>query len=752
MKTGEQHRWEVSYREGSFHRGNSPVFLRAAEYQYYRDRAENWQERIRQIQESDANAITFYIPWRHHMPDPSVDRPDFSGDQKKNRDLPRFIHLIEDAGLLAIAKPGPFVHSELNIGGLPDWVSPSGGAETGEAMQRWDGSPLIWEYDRSILPAPYAEPFLDHARRWLAAVAEVLRPFTAPRGPLVAIQINDETLYCASNAPPWMMGYESSTLNRYRGETGEPLIDRWLAGGAPQTALSWDFPDEAPDREELENRIAWGRYQGWIRGDTYRLYREALGLELPYLSNYAGMTPPIEENVPQRDAVTLHETTSPFAPLAPRYADWWIAHNPIEVDREIYHYGFISWLGVTPYNISDPRTVDANHPVVPNTVFSRYINTATRGRGINMEENWGFATLYHPYSQYPFVPIFQTLVSIAGGATGFVVFCAVSHDYWDETLDSTTKKQHPHFPSAAPIGPDGELREMYHSMRHLNRWFAEHGDSLVGSLRQEDLCFGVYQRYSAIASWCERWPAMDIPPLQGHLGLETLSNSAQEVGYVPAWIGLDGQQRIDPVVHPRLVVILWRMMDPTVQRLLSSYVDEGGQLYWIGEIPGQDWDGRPCTILNDCISRNGARATRLTRMVTDPDATPQEVAAELIRAGLPARYPVEPGGRILTFQGTTNDGSPEQFIFFFTYDQHTDHRFLIGETTISVDAGGKCCGVLRLESGVLVDWYIKGTNEVENTSAVVTVGSAGLTRTFAGDCWSTAEAGNLSPVLGLHTE
>lgn len=747
MKSESQTARWVTYREGAFHIDHRPVFLRAAEYQYYRDRTENWSKRIQQIRDAGVNAITFYVPWRHHMPDARMERPDFSGMERKNRDLPLFIGMLDDAGVMAIAKPGPFVHSELNIGGLPDWVSPSYAPDI-QPMLRWDGTPLTWEYDRTILPAPYAEPFLSHSLNWLREVAEVLRPFQTPQGPLVAIQVNDETLYCASNSPPWMMGYEKSTLEAYQHQHPHAPVDRWLAHGAPSRSVQWTDLAGDKNKEERENRIAWAHYQAWIRSDTYRLYRTALQLDLPFLSNYAGITPPIEENVPQRDTVTLHESTSPFASLSSRYADWWFAHNPIEQGSDGSHYGFISWLGVTPYNIADPRTVDVHHPVVPNDVFSRYINTATRGRGVNMEENWGFATLYHPFSRHPFVPIFQTLVSIAGGATGYVTFCAVSHNYWDETLDRTTKLQHPHFPSAAPIGPDGEERPMYAAMNELNQWLARHGDDLVSFSRHEDLCCAVYQRYSALTSWCDQWREDDTPPFQGHLGLETLSNCAQEVGYVPSWIGLDGRESIDPQNHRHMVMVMWRSMDIHTQRLLATYVEQGGQLFYLGTLPAEDWSGAPCTILRDMCARFPARVYALPPQVTDPATPPDEVSRYLRMAGLVPRVSLEAGTRAFLFENHQG----EEFLFFFSYDGSRNHTIRTEQATLSIAAGGKCCGILMMKKSAVQGWYIKGINEVENTSAEVRITISGNEHVFHGDCSSVSESGIPRPLTGLHAK
>lgn len=745
MKSDSQKIPRVTYRDGSFWLDDQPVFIRAAEYQYYRDSVDNWPKRIEQIRKAGVNAITFYIPWRHHMPDLTMDQPDFGGTKKRNRDLPCFLSFLHDAGVLAIAKPGPFVHSELNIGGLPDWASPSFASDI-VPMLRWDGAPLTWEYDRTILPAPYAEPFLTHSVNWLRSVGEILRPFLTPRGPVVAIQVNDETLYCGSNSPPWMMGYERSTLIAYHRENPEAPVDRWLNGGAPAESARWTDIAQNENRQEIENLVAWAHYQAWIRSDTYRLYRAALQIDLPYLTNYAGITPPIEENVPHRDTVTLHESTSPFTSLSSRYADWWFAHNPIEQSTDDSHYGFISWLGVTPYNIADPRTVDVHHPVVPNEVFSRYINTATRGRGINMEENWGFATLYHPYSGQPFVPIFQTLVSIAGGATGYVTFCVVSHDYWDETLDRTTKLQHPHFPSAAPIGPNGEERPMYTAMRDLNTWLSEHGTDLVSSTRHEDFCCAVYQPYSAITSWCDQWSDDERPPFQGYAGLESLSNCAQETGYVPSWIGVDGLDAIDPVDHPRLIAVMWKSMDPKTQQMLSTYIETGGHLFFVGTLPTEDWSGNPCTMIQAMSNRFPERVSKLAPDVTDPSTSPEKMREHLHSAGLRARITVPVGTRAFVYEN--NQGG--KYLFFFSYDGRKNQKIEAEGVSLSIAAQGKCCGIFKIDGADLSAWYMKGLNEIEDTSALVKVTLAGYEHVFQGDCTSVLESRIPGPLASLH--
>ncbi len=206
---------KFSYRNGRFFRDNEPYFVIAADYQYYRDRKSNWEDRLIKLQASGVELITFYIPWRHHAQ--LRDGQwffDFRGETRDSRDLESFLRTVASVGLLMIAKPGPFVHSELNVGGLPDYVSPTFDQSVPPA-RRHHGKPAVWTYDASQLPAPLNPKFDDLVKDWLNATRDVLVPYVGENGPILAIQLNDETLYCTSNDPPWHIGYEPSGIGYY---------------------------------------------------------------------------------------------------------------------------------------------------------------------------------------------------------------------------------------------------------------------------------------------------------------------------------------------------------------------------------------------------------------------------------------------------------------------------------------------------------------------------------------------------------
>ncbi|XP_065849772.1 beta-galactosidase 15-like [Euphorbia lathyris] len=83
---------------------------------YPRSTAEMWPDLIKKSKEGGLDAIETYVFWNAHEP---VRREyDFTG----NLDLVRFIKTVQDAGLYAVLRIGPYVCAEWNYGGLPVWL------------------------------------------------------------------------------------------------------------------------------------------------------------------------------------------------------------------------------------------------------------------------------------------------------------------------------------------------------------------------------------------------------------------------------------------------------------------------------------------------------------------------------------------------------------------------------------------------------------------------------------------------------
>jgi beta-galactosidase len=738
---------KFTYENGRYFRDGEPFFFIGIDYQYYRDKRANWAARLDQLQAGHGNVITFYIPWRHHiLHDPKTGAVgyDFTGSTLDSRDVITFIKLIAERGLHAVVKPGPFVHSELNVGGLPDITSPTFNPEI-EPVRIHDGTPLHWEYDHTQMPSPYDAQFFALAKGWLAAVHDVLAPFVGEGGPIIGVQLLDETIYCTSNDAPWHFGYDAPDMRVFHKQLKEKYktIARYNAlHGTEYKAFEFIIAPKldpnapvATRREELLAYIDWAEFQWKLRTGAYALYKKQLDIDLPYLTNFAGITPPIEENVPDAQEAADKNTPPEYLPL---YADWWFAHNRVDADVDVYHYGMISWLGVAAYNISDAGSEPG--PLGDNEVFNRYINTARRRRGINMEENWGFSKLYHPLSEYPIIPVFQTLASIAGGCTGYVVFTGVCHGYWTDDLDRTTQKQFRTFPADAPVGENGETGAMYDAMRLLGAYFAAEGEAFLKAEMDMDVCFLLVPDYAAVSSWTpgrKHWPLPHAIPRVGAEALEPAATICNRLGINYAFAELPAFTVEELLVHPRLAFYSGFFLARADQEKLVAFVQRGGKLILSGELPAYDEFMKPCTILADFVATEPEGLFYSTGNIFRDE---RALVANLNKAGFASRVAYSDNLRAFVY---ANEAADDYFVLFFNFDRSGPHEKFVEfyGKRLDVTVGAKTCGVVRVRRGAIHSYLIKGVNEFEGQVADVTLALGGQVVRVRGDGVQTDLAG-----------
>src|SRR5580704_11352256 len=93
-----------------------PLQIISGEMHYARVPREYWRDRMRKARAMGLNTISTYIFWNLHEPQPGV--YDFSGQQ----DVATFVRTAQEEGLYVLLRPGPYVCSEWDLGGLPAWL------------------------------------------------------------------------------------------------------------------------------------------------------------------------------------------------------------------------------------------------------------------------------------------------------------------------------------------------------------------------------------------------------------------------------------------------------------------------------------------------------------------------------------------------------------------------------------------------------------------------------------------------------
>ena len=188
----------VTYDSRSFMIDGRRVWLVSGAIHYARLPAALWAERIHAAKLAGLNTIETPVFWNRHEPRPG--RPDFKGDN----DLRRFVELIGKAGMFCILRPGPFVGSAWDMGGLPPWV-PAGK----DGQLRRASGPLLEAYSR------YLTAVVDQVRD--------LQASSAGAGPIILVQ-NESQWDCGDDKVA--EGYLAE-IDRYLHEAGVtvPIIN-----------------------------------------------------------------------------------------------------------------------------------------------------------------------------------------------------------------------------------------------------------------------------------------------------------------------------------------------------------------------------------------------------------------------------------------------------------------------------------------------------------------------------------------------
>ena len=135
---------------------------------------EQWLKRLAAVKRLGYHAIDVYIPWNYHELSPG----EFKFDE--DRDIDRFLTLAVETDLLVFARPGPYICSEYDGGGLPAWLGAT------EGLRLRQNEPL----------------YLAQVKLWFDRVLPILEKHQVTNGGAVAlVQIENELDFFACDDP-----------------------------------------------------------------------------------------------------------------------------------------------------------------------------------------------------------------------------------------------------------------------------------------------------------------------------------------------------------------------------------------------------------------------------------------------------------------------------------------------------------------------------------------------------------------------
>ncbi|KAL5850777.1 hypothetical protein ACOSQ4_008790 [Xanthoceras sorbifolium] len=226
--------------------------LQSGSIHYPRSTTGMWPSLLRKAKEGGLDAIETYVFWNAH--EPSRRQYNFDG----NLDLVRFIKSIQDEGLYAVLRIGPYVCAEWNYGGFPVWLHNMPGIEFRTANT----------------------VFMNEMQNFTTLIVDMMRKeklFASQGGPIILAQIENEygnmmshygdagkayIDWCAKMADsfkigvPWLMCQQS--------DAPQPMIN---------TCNGWycdSFTPNNPNSPKMwtENWTGW--FKSWGGPDPHR--------------------------------------------------------------------------------------------------------------------------------------------------------------------------------------------------------------------------------------------------------------------------------------------------------------------------------------------------------------------------------------------------------------------------------------------------------------------------------------------------
>ncbi|MFF5779152.1 beta-galactosidase [Streptomyces virginiae] len=432
------------------------------EYPYYRAAPTHWAGDLRALRDLGVDVVSCYLPWRfHEIGDPLLgaagDRAfDFTGKTDPQRDIVGLLELAAAAGLGVLLKPGPFIHAEVQLGGLPDRLCGPGHTP----YQGLDGTVLTSQ--GKPLPSLLDPAVQAETEAWLKAVAEeVVAPAAAPDGPVVALQLGNEGTCGDAHLP--VDAQDASPPARR-------AFARWLTRhGLPNEAA---LTTEDVTRWTAATRQQWARWSG----------HAVVGL-WDRISALFPEGPARLANVP------LTEVTAPRAAL-----DAWAARQRA-VQGSGYFVGHTEWIG---------------NPAKETAAFGSHLAGILLGGTDVVEANWGFTWTDDSFAR-PATPVFNALLALLLGSTTVSVYTACATENWGPQVDmdpdglraeGVDPALHaPPYTPGAPLAEGGAHQANAQGLRLLATFLARHGDLLSDSVLDRDAVVLVDRALPEAGAW-----------------------------------------------------------------------------------------------------------------------------------------------------------------------------------------------------------------------------------------------------------
>lgn len=398
------------------------------EYPYYRASPRSWKTNLTTLKENGIDIISFYIPWRFHeiCNSENIFEFDFNGSTNPQKNLYYLLNIISELNLKVLIKPGPFIHAEVQLGGLPDRIC------NNLEFNSYIG--LNQQHHLSQgqkLPSFFDCQFKKEVSIWLNNMAlQIIRPFAAPSGPIVAIQLGNEGIYSDAN------------FNQHRSDASLPSLMQFYKcyTQATQSNQSLKLPNYWI-QWHIKSLIAhWDWLKSFYPEDTTKV------INLPLASIASNNTD---------------------------IANW--LFNLSFLQNSNYITGHTEWIG----NASESQQI-----------FMAHIIEITALKSSAIESNWGLGC-YNPSFAKPEVTLFHAILNLMLGSKTCSIYTACATKNWHSSINLDTqsllveglnpKLYSPPYCPGAPFAEDGRCNPNAKSLQILKDLIHQYGSVFINS-------------------------------------------------------------------------------------------------------------------------------------------------------------------------------------------------------------------------------------------------------------------------------
>jgi len=537
----------------------------SGEIHYFRMPEKTWKLHIQKAKEAGLNTISSYIPWSWHEYEKG--KFDFEGKTHPQRNVQKFIGLVQAAGLYFSARVGPVSNAELAGEGLPKWL-----------LKNY---PEIFIKKESINNLPhvillsYLNPtFQNFISAWYDQVLPLIVARQVTRGGnIILVQLCNEI-----GMIHWLL----------KGSDNSPFV----------TEMYQNFLGESYGGIETLNRAYRTKYKnfgeifqpkGEVSSKNLNIFFDwALFYRKYYATYYKGLY----------ERAKKHELEVPHSANAPQFYDYDVRGRGVfsPMTTSLYRDFSQSAPGTVMGGAYQMRRLDFEnfHDVTIATEVTSHLDK--QAPTICAELQTGI--MRDRPRLYPSDVDLNIKSSVGNGLNGLNCYMFSSGENLKEMGVFGT-----YHPWQAAVGLDGKPREHFASIKIWGAFVKKFGSKLAQTQKVTDSAIGLYLPYYATEYYQGAWSA-EIESARNLFFFDGFARLMILAGFQPEIFDLMKESDENLSRRKNLSIFSLEVMDEVTQEKLVRYVQGGGKLLLGPQVPSVNLKGEPCLILMEALAAN----------------------------------------------------------------------------------------------------------------------------------------------------